>query len=118
MIAITFALLAVFVGAIYLYLKARFKFADNIPTVKPLVPFFGNGLDFVQKNSYQIFVNLSRAFHSNRHDRLFKLNFGPIAVLCTSHPDVFQKVLNDSHEKPYVYEFMRLNMGLLTAKCK
>lgn len=105
-------------GTIYAYLRARFKFADKIPAVKPLVPFFGNGLDFAQKNSYQIFANLSRAFHSNRHDRLFKLNFGPVAVLCTAHPDLIQKVLNGSQEKPYVYEFMRVNLGLLTAKCK
>ncbi|XP_053691284.1 cytochrome P450 4c21-like [Sabethes cyaneus] len=82
-------------------------------TVEPVLPFFGNGLDFFQKNAVEIWESLSRPFFDDK--RIFKLNFGPIVILCINHPDLFQKVIMESAsmEKPYVYNFLRVERGLL-----
>lgn len=118
MIGLTFALIVVYLLALYVYAKIKYRFANKIPSIEPMVPFFGNGLEFAQKNCYKIFVNLKRVFENNKHHRLFKLCFGPIVVLCPTHPDLIQKVMTDtgSMEKPYVYEFLRVDLGLLSAK--
>lgn len=120
MFGLTFALIVVYLLALYVYAKIKYRFANKIPSIEPMVPFFGNGLEFAQKNCYKIFVNLKRVFENNKHHRLFKLCFGPIVVLCPTHPDLIQKVMTDtgSMEKPYVYEFLRVDLGLLSAKCK
>lgn len=101
---------------LWVYLKFRFRFAEEIPCAQPMRPFFGNGLEFAQKNSYQIFINLARAFEANK--RIFKLSFGPIPVICPTHPDLMQKVLTDvaSMEKPFVYKFLRVDKGLMAAE--
>ncbi|XP_055545981.1 cytochrome P450 4c21-like isoform X1 [Wyeomyia smithii] len=111
---ITITLLAVFTLSYYLYFKIRYRFAEKIPAVEPLVPFFGNGLDFFQKNAVEIWESLSRPFFDDEK-RIFKLSFGPIVILCINHPDLFQKVIMESAsmEKPYVYNFLRVERGLL-----
>ncbi|XP_053691285.1 cytochrome P450 4C1-like [Sabethes cyaneus] len=113
---ITIPLIAFFGLSLYVYFKIRYKFAEKIPGVEPMRFFFNNGLDFANKNSYQIFLNLTRAFSENK--RIFKLKFGPIAIICPTHPDLIQKVLCDSAsmEKPYVYGFLRVMRGLLIAE--
>ncbi|XP_058449853.1 cytochrome P450 4c21-like isoform X4 [Malaya genurostris] len=112
----TIALIGIVSLAVYMYCKIRFKFAEKIPTVEPFRPFFGNGLEFAQKNSFEIFASLTRAFKDNK--RVFKLCFGPIAVVCPTDPDLIGKVLTSSAsmEKPYVYYFLRVMRGLLTAE--
>uniref|UniRef100_A0A182JLK8 Uncharacterized protein n=1 Tax=Anopheles atroparvus TaxID=41427 RepID=A0A182JLK8_ANOAO len=113
---ITLLLLAVGVLSLYAYCKIKFKFAEKIPCVEPLHPVFGNGLEFAQKNSYEIFKSITRAYKDNK--RIFKICFGPYPVICVTHPDLIQKVMTDpaSIDKPYVYDFMRVDHGLLTAK--
>ncbi|XP_052866369.1 cytochrome P450 4C1-like [Anopheles cruzii] len=113
---ITALLLGGGILALYVYCKLKFRFAERIPCVEPLRPFFGNGLEFAQKNSYEIFKNLDRAFAQNK--RIFKLCFGPIPVICPTHPDLIQKIMNDpaTMDKPFVYNFMRVDQGLLTAE--
>ncbi|EDS36715.1 cytochrome P450 [Culex quinquefasciatus] len=113
---LTVALIAVVWAGLAIFCKLRFRFADKMPAVEPLVPFFGNGLQFAGKNSYEICQSLTRAFKDNK--RIFKLCFGPIAVVCPTHPDLIQKVLCDtaSMNKPHVYSFMRVDLGLLSAE--
>lgn len=115
---ITLALLGGIWLALYIYCRIRFGFARNIPEVEPLRFFFGNGLDFAQKNSYEIFVSINRVFRE--YKRIFKISFGPIKVICPTHPDLIQKVLcnSASMDKPYVYDFTRMGSGLLTAPCR
>ncbi|XP_053671549.1 uncharacterized protein LOC128721779 [Anopheles nili] len=112
---ITLLLLGVGVLALYAYCKIKFRFAEKIPTVEPMRPFFGNGLEFAQKNSYEIFKSLTRAYKDNK--RIFKLSFGPYPVICPTHPDLIQKIMTEqaSMDKPFVYDFMRVKHGLLTA---
>lgn len=114
---LTVALIAIVWAGLAIFCKLRFRFADKMPAVEPLVPFFGNGLEFAGKNSYEIWQSLTRAFKDNK--RIFKLCFGPIAVVCPTHPDLVQKVLCDtaSMNKPHVYSFMRVDLGLLSATC-
>ncbi|XP_055633730.1 uncharacterized protein LOC129774058 [Toxorhynchites rutilus septentrionalis] len=109
------ALVAVIWTCLYVYCRIRFKFSEKIPGVEPQVTFFGNGLEFAQKNSVQIFENLKKAFRNDH--RLFMLKFGPIPVICPNHPDLMQKVVVEtaSLEKPFVYDFMQCGQGLLTA---
>ncbi|XP_035776116.1 cytochrome P450 4c21-like isoform X2 [Anopheles albimanus] len=113
---VTVVLIACGVLALYVYCRVKFRFADNIPCVEPMRPFFGNGLEFAQKNSYDIFQNVTHAFSQNK--RIFKLCFGPIPVICPTHPDLIQKIMNDpaTMDKPFVYNFMRVDKGLLTAE--
>ncbi|XP_053660415.1 uncharacterized protein LOC128709444 [Anopheles marshallii] len=113
---ITLLLLGFGVLSLYVYCKIKFKFAEKIPCVEPLHPIFGNGLEFAQKNSYEIFKSLTRAYKDNK--RIFKLSFGPIPVICITHPDLIQKIMTEqvSMDKPFVYDFMRVEHGLLTAK--
>ncbi|XP_058823417.1 cytochrome P450 4C1-like isoform X2 [Topomyia yanbarensis] len=113
---ITIALIGGVWLALYLYCRYRFGFGDKIPAVQPWTPFFGNGLEFAQKNSYEIFASLTRAFKDNK--RVFKLCFGPIVTVCPTHPDLIQKVLTSpaSMDKPYVYYFLRVPGGLLIAE--
>uniref|UniRef100_A0A182VYB0 Cytochrome P450 n=1 Tax=Anopheles minimus TaxID=112268 RepID=A0A182VYB0_9DIPT len=113
---ITLWLLGVGILSLYVYCKIKFKFAEKIPRVEPLHPIFGNGLEFAQKNSYEIFKSLSRAYDNDK--RIFKLSFGPIPVICPTHPDLIQKIMTEpvSMDKPFVYDFMRVNHGLLTAQ--
>ncbi|XP_049287425.1 cytochrome P450 4c21-like [Anopheles funestus] len=113
---ITLLLLGFGILSLYVYCKIKFKFAEKIPCVEPLHPVFGNGLEFAQKNSYEIFKSLSHAYKDNK--RIFKLCFGPIPVICVSHPDLIQKIMTDpaTMDKPFVYDFMRVEHGLLTAK--
>lgn len=115
---ITLLLLGFGALSLYLYCKIKFKFAEKIPCVEPLHPIFGNGLEFAQKNSYEIFKSLTRAYKDNK--RIFKLCFGPIPVICPTHPDLIQKIMTEqaSMDKPFVYDFMRVDHGLLTAQCK
>uniref|UniRef100_A0A182NMT4 Cytochrome P450 n=1 Tax=Anopheles dirus TaxID=7168 RepID=A0A182NMT4_9DIPT len=112
---VTVLLLGFGVLALYLYCKIKFKFAEKIPCVEPMHPVFGNGLEFAQKNSYEIFKSLSRAYKDNK--RIFKLCFGPYPVICPTHPDLIQKIMTEpvSIDKPFVYDFMRVKHGLLTA---
>ncbi|XP_001230597.4 cytochrome P450 4c21 [Anopheles gambiae] len=113
---ITLLLLGFGALSLYLYCKIKFKFAEKIPCVEPLHPIFGNGLEFAQKNSYEIFKSLTRAYKDNK--RIFKLCFGPIPVICPTHPDLIQKIMTEqaSMDKPFVYDFMRVDHGLLTAQ--
>lgn len=116
--SITVALFAAIWLTYYVYVRIRFGFARNIPGVEPRKFFFGNGLDFFQKNSYEICVSINKVWRENK--RIFKLSFGPIEVICPTHPDLMQKVLTNSASmnKPYVYDFTRMGSGLLTSECR
>ncbi|EDS36714.1 cytochrome P450 [Culex quinquefasciatus] len=114
---LTLALIAGLWLAAYVYFRLRYRFADGIPTVPPQRFFFGNGLEFYRKNSYQIFKVLWRV--TRDQERIFKLRFGPIQVLCPTHPDLIQRVLCESvsMEKPDQYKFLRVDTGLLSSEC-
>ncbi|XP_038118459.1 cytochrome P450 4C1 isoform X1 [Culex quinquefasciatus] len=113
---LTLALIAGLWLAAYVYFRLRYRFADGIPTVPPQRFFFGNGLEFYRKNSYQIFKVLWRV--TRDQERIFKLRFGPIQVLCPTHPDLIQRVLCESvsMEKPDQYKFLRVDTGLLSSE--
>ncbi|KAL9697750.1 hypothetical protein quinque_001191 [Culex quinquefasciatus] len=115
---LTLALLAGLWIATYVCFRLRYRFADRIPTVTPFRFFFGNGLEFYRKNSYEIFNVLCKPTRDQH--RIFKLCFGPIQVLCPAHPDLIQQVLcgTASMEKPQQYRFLRINFGLLASKCR
>ncbi|XP_053692261.1 cytochrome P450 4c21-like [Sabethes cyaneus] len=103
-----------------LYLKHRqkYKFADNLPGLRPVYPILGNGDIMLGKSDVQRFdtmVNICR-----NHDRLVKVWAGPRLLLFTCHPDLIQQILSnpDCTEKPFLYKFAGFGQGLFTAKHK
>ncbi|XP_062557037.1 cytochrome P450 4c21-like [Armigeres subalbatus] len=118
MIVLAFVSIGMCLATFYIYVKMKYRFADKIPTIEPMVPFLGHGLQFLWNNSYQTFAMLNRIYSNHKSFRLFKLQMGLIPVLCPMHPDLIHKVITDSSclEKPYPYKFMGVNSGLLSAK--
>ncbi|XP_058451335.1 cytochrome P450 4c21-like [Malaya genurostris] len=92
------------------------SFARNLPSVEPCYPIIGNALLFLGQSDEKRFLNVIRA--SSNPAKLFKLWIGFVPVVCTNDPDTVQKILNhpDCMDKPYFYDFFKLDFGLITAR--
>lgn len=105
-------------GAIlYWNFRARYRFSDKWPTLKPVYPILGNGPVVMGKNEVDRFEIIRDVCYSA--ERILKIWAGPKLLLLTSHPDLIQQILTSPVclEKPYLYHFAGFEEGLFTAKC-
>ncbi|XP_021701726.1 probable cytochrome P450 313a4 [Aedes aegypti] len=104
-------------GAIlYWNFRARYRFSDKWPTLKPVYPILGNGPVVMGKNEVDRFEIIRDVCYSA--ERILKIWAGPKLLLLTSHPDLIQQILTSPVclEKPYLYHFAGFEEGLFTAK--
>ncbi|XP_062551683.1 cytochrome P450 4C1-like [Armigeres subalbatus] len=97
--------------------RRKYKFADALPSLKPVYPLIGNA-DIMWKSDTKRFDTLVKIFSD--HDRLVKVWAGPQLLIFTCHPDLVQQILtsNDCLEKPFLYSFAGFERGLFTSKYK
>ena len=97
--------------------KKFFKFAENIPEKKPF-GVLGHGPYLLGKNDGQKFKWLHETCLEFKS--LLKLRLGPAMIwIIVNEPRFIQKVLLSPNclEKPFFYKFLRLDNGLISAKC-
>lgn len=109
-----------FVALVFAYVRAlqyKNRFADSVPFagVSPY-PLFANDWELLRSSAQEKFEFLNREFFS-KQPRLFKAWLGPLMVFGTCHPDVIQAILTHPEcvDKPFFYQFARLDHGLLAA---
>ncbi|KXJ73598.1 hypothetical protein RP20_CCG015449 [Aedes albopictus] len=109
-----------FVALVFAYVRAlqyKNRFADSVPFagVSPY-PLFANDWELLRSSAQEKFEFLNRDFFS-KQPRLFKAWLGPLMVFGTCHPDVIQAILTHPEcvDKPFFYQFARLDHGLLAA---
>ncbi|XP_062551684.1 probable cytochrome P450 313a4 [Armigeres subalbatus] len=107
----------IFIGTlIFWQYRARYRFADEWPTMQPVYPIVGNAPAMMGRTVIERFELMRDVCISA--ERILKVWAGPKLLLVTSHPDLIQQILNSSVclEKPYLYRFAGFEQGLFTAK--
>lgn len=102
----------------YLRFQRKFSFAKDLPTVQPWYPVIGNGLLFLGKSGEERFKNLALAL--GHPAKLFKVWISVLPFICTNDPTTAQTILTHPNcmEKPFIYQFFRLDHGLFAAPCE
>jgi cytochrome P450 family 4 len=120
MIIAVFFITVLFVFMVQWYFEHKkfYKFSENIPSAKNY-GLLGHGPHFLGKSEegrFQLLHELCLKF-----DHLIKLWLGPaILWVLVNDPKTIQKVLLSQVclEKPFFYKFLRLDSGLISAKCE
>ncbi|XP_058817437.1 cytochrome P450 4c21-like [Topomyia yanbarensis] len=111
-------LLVVLIASVLQYVKIRRKisFAQDLPTVEPCYPIIGNGLLYLGQSSEKRFLKISKAL--SHPAKFFKMWLGFVPIICTNDPSMAQQILThpDCLEKPYLYDFFKLDYGLFSAR--
>ncbi|XP_055633048.1 uncharacterized protein LOC129773462 [Toxorhynchites rutilus septentrionalis] len=111
-------IVVVLCAVLYVNHRQKYRFARDLPGLKPLYPILGNGDIMLWKTDVQRFDTMVKI--CTDHDRLVKVWAGPRLLLFTCHPDLVQQILSspDCLEKPFLYSFAGFEQGLFTAKYK
>ncbi|XP_055540596.1 cytochrome P450 4V2-like [Wyeomyia smithii] len=110
------SILGILLAYQYFKILSGYRFADQIPTVRPVYPILGHLVAFSGKSSEQAFWLTVRYFQ--QVDRLGKIVLGPKPFVLVNQPDLLQQVLtrSDLHDKPFFYDFLTLGGGLITER--
>uniref|UniRef100_A0A1W7R8Y7 Putative cytochrome p450 cyp3/cyp5/cyp6/cyp9 subfamily n=1 Tax=Aedes albopictus TaxID=7160 RepID=A0A1W7R8Y7_AEDAL len=93
------------------------SYPKTVGVAEPWYPLIGNGLLFLGQNDLKKFQNLKKIFSAAQED-LFRLYLGPKIIFFTTDVNMAQKIMTNPicMERPYMYDFFKLNEGLFAAK--
>jgi len=91
------------------------SYVKHLPTL-PSVPLLGNAHYFIGKSTVEIFSDIIHFIKSRGTPT--KIWIGPCLTLTLDKPEDFKTVLMSPNclDKPYMYQFMPSDIGILTAK--
>lgn len=119
---VLFTLLTIFFSTLllaYYIIKRRLEsYVKDIPGAEPCYPFVGNALDFMGKDTTQIFKDIDKFLKEKGTPN--KMWLGPVLTITLDKPEDVKTVLLSQHclEKPYLYRFLPAELSILTVKCE
>lgn len=108
------AVVVVLLIKFHLYKRRMMKYVGHLPA-PPEIPIVGSGLYFLGKNTVEMMDMLSMT--TDMFDTPCRFWLGPFLAVFLGKPEDVQTVLLSSKclDKPYIYRFMAVNQGLLSA---